>query len=239
MSRIDRMFELIQVLRSADRPLTGRELADRLEVSLRSIYRYCTALQSMGIPIEGEAGVGYILRRSYNLPPLSFTPDESEAILIGLRMIARLGDKGLVRLAEHAISKMMIAASVSEVSCDVRVFVSVAGTPSTPDHISQKIRSSIKDETILDIVYRDKAGSQSERRIWPLCQVFYPDATVVAAWCELRNDFRHFRLDWILEAQSVPEVFADQGSELRKQWQRREKWDQEYPGAVGVIKKKP
>lgn len=239
MSRIDRMFELIQLLRSADRPLPGRELADRLEVSLRSIYRYCTALQSMGIPIEGEAGIGYILRRSYNLPPLSFTPEESEAILIGLRMIARLGDMGLVRSAEHAISKMKIAASISEVSCDVRVFVSIAGTPSTPDHISQTIRSSIKDERILNIVYRDKTGNESKRRIWPLCQVFYPEATIIAAWCELRNDFRHFRLDWIFEASPVLDVFSDRWTELRNEWRKREKWDEQYPGAIGSIIMKP
>lgn len=232
------MFEIIQFLRSADRPLTGRELADRMEVSLRSVYRYCTALQSMGIPIEGEAGVGYILRRSYNLPPLTFTPDENEAIFIGLRMIARLGDKSLVRSSDSAISKMMIAASVSEIPWDVRIFVSIAGAPSTPDNVSQMIRAAIKNETILNIVYRDKAGCQSERRIWPLCLVFYPDATVIAAWCELRNDFRHFRLDWISEVTTAPEVFSEKGSELRKEWQRREQWDEKYPGAVGTIIRK-
>ncbi|MCP2137532.1 putative DNA-binding transcriptional regulator YafY [Rhizobium sp. SLBN-94] len=235
MSRINLMFEIIQELRLARRPLTGKELASRLEISLRSVYRYCASLQAMGVPIIGEAGVGYVLRRTYDLPPLAFTPDENDAILVGLRMIGRLGDPSLTRSAQQAMQKMMVAAALSERPHDVRAIVSQAGAPTISKELSELIRRAVHGDTILSIAYCDRSGETTRRRIWPLCLIYYPDATVIAAWCELRRDFRHFRADWIQHAASTDETFELHGAELRQTWKQRESWVAEYPGAVGLI----
>lgn len=233
MARIDRMFELVQELRRAQRPLTGRDLAERLEVSVRTVYRDCAALQAMGIPIEGEAGIGYVMRRGYDLPPLAFTEGEREAMLVALRMLGRIGDVALLKAADGAISKLVVAAQVSEAVHDVKIFVSQAGAPSASIQIVETVRAAIDAETKLNVVYEDRGGRSSERRIWPLCFVFYPDASVIAAWCELRADFRHFRIDWLQQVVPTQLPFERRGLDLRREWQEREGWEADHPGAIG------
>lgn len=232
MSRINRLFEVVQELRRADRPVRGQELAEKLEVSLRTIYRDCASLLAMGIPIEGEAGIGYVMRSGYDLPPLSFTKAEREAINVGLRMLGRTGDQALVNAADGVLSKLAVAEQISENISDVKRFVSQAGAPVASSDIVHTVRDAIDCEHKLVIEYRARDESVTLRKVWPLCLVYYPDATVVASWCELRDDFRHFRLDWLLAISPTIESFAGKGHELRKQWQEREDWSLSYPGAI-------
>lgn len=232
MSRIDRLFELVQELRRAQNPLTGRALAEKLEVSLRTIYRDCASLQAMGIPIDGEAGIGYLMRRGYDLPPLAFSPEEQEALVMGLRMLGRTGDTDLLGAADKAMSKLAVAASISESTHDPTRFVSQAGAPDIHPEISAIIRHAISKENKLKVIYEDRLGHNSDRIIWPLCLIYYPDATVVSAWCEMRKNFRHFRLDWLVSATISNGDFVGKGASLRQTWREKEDWPTTYPGAM-------
>ena len=232
MSKIDRLFELVQELRRARKPVTGRELSDKLGVSVRTVYRDCASLQAMGIPIEGEAGVGYVMRRGYDLPPLAFTEAEQEAMIVGLRMLGRTGDAALLDAADKVISKLAIAASISEVVTDVKRFVSQAGAPQVSLETMNTIRKAIDGEHKLSIVYRDRHERESCRVICPLCLIYYPDASVIAAWCELRSSFRHFRIDWLISVAVLDCRFEGLGRSLRDEWRNLENWPLSYLGAV-------
>ena len=233
MSRIDRLFELVQLLRRSRRALTAREIAETLEVSLRTIYRDCASLQAMGVPVEGEAGVGYVMRRGYDLPPLAFTREEAEAVLAGLRMLGRTGDGALISAAARAESKLVVARQVVGDVADPRLLVSQAGAPVARMEVLRTIRNAVDTETRIDVRYRDRKGQLTQRGLRPLCLIYYPDATVLAAWCELRQSFRHFRVDWFEEITPTGETFSEVGKKLRAQWRTLEGWSPDYPGAVG------
>lgn len=232
MSKIDRLFEVVQVLRRAKKPLTARELAEKVEVSLRTIYRDCAALQGMGIPIEGAPGIGYVMRRGYDLPPLAFTPIEQEAIVTGLSMLGRTGDPILLQAADEVVSKLSTAASIKERRNDATRFVSQAGAPQADMNTAVRIRDAIAAEQKLDIVYHDRNSDPSRRTVWPLCLIYYPDASVLTGWCELREDFRHFRMDRLRQVELLADHFRGRGGELRREWRLRENWPQDYRGAI-------
>jgi predicted DNA-binding transcriptional regulator YafY len=225
MSRPDRLFELIQLLRGARHPLTAARLAEQLEISPRTVYRDVATLQAMRVPIAGEAGIGYVMRPGYDLPPLMFTAEETEAITVGLALLARTGDPGLQRAARGVAGK--IAAVLPEPERPARhgrtSFVSTFGAP-LPDELDfPQLRQAIREERKLRIAYVDKNERLTERTIWPLAVVYYIEAATIAAWCELRQDLRHFRADRIRSCAPLDERFAGHGDRLRAAWQ--EAWD--------------
>jgi predicted DNA-binding transcriptional regulator YafY len=213
MRRTDRLFEIIQILRSENRVITANEIAARLEVSTRTIYRDIQTLQSMRTPIEGEAGVGYLMRQGYDLPALNFSVDEIEAIVVGLSLVAQTGDKGLQRAAQqvsHKIDTIRDRLESLQVS-DRGALVPVAVDP-------DMIRRAIREEQKLDIRYRDESERDSSRQVRPLAIIYYVHAMLMVAWCELRNDFRHFRIDRMLSCAETGEFFRGEGDELRAKW---------------------
>ena len=213
MRRTDRLFEIIQILRSESRVITANEIAARLEVSTRTIYRDIQTLQSMRTPIEGEAGVGYLMRQGYDLPALNFSADEIEAIVVGLSLVAQTGDKGLQRAAQqvsHKIDSIRDRLESLQVS-DRGALVPVAVDPDI-------IRRAIREEQKLDIRYRDESERDSSRQVRPLAIIYYVHAMLMVAWCELRNDFRHFRIDRMLSCAESGEFFRGEGDELRAKW---------------------
>ena len=214
MSRTDRLFEIIQILRSETKSITADEIATRLEVSVRTIYRDIQTLQSMRTPIEGEAGVGYLMRQGYDLPPLNFTVDEIEAIIVGLSLISRTGDAGLKKAAQRVSNKIdNLRHSVNSLQvCDWGI-----PAPTTVD--PEMLRLSIRSEQKLFIHYSDESANTSNRVILPIAIVYYVEAMVLVAWCELRSDFRHFRVDRIAVCEPRDEYFVRQGDKLRLQWQ--------------------
>lgn len=213
MGRSVRMFEIIQLLRSANTPRTAQFIADALEVTKRTVYRDIAALQSLRVPIEGEAGVGYVMRRGFDLPPINFDVEEAEAITVGLALINRTGDKGLKRAAWRAAQKLADATPLS-----TTLFASSWGTeePTTVD--LSVVRAAIRDEQKLKIGYATPDGATSDRVILPIAIAYHSEVIVLAAWCELRADFRHFRPDRISRYTLLEDTFAGKGDALRQDW---------------------
>lgn len=220
MRRSDRLFDIIQRLRTARAPVTAAAIAAELEVAPRTIYRDIADLQASRVPIEGAAGLGYVLRRGYDLPPLMFTADEVEAVLVGMRLLRRTRDPGLQQAAESVLSKL--AAVLPEPlrgSLDAAPFHVSEGDAREPGAISlAELRVAIREANKLRITYRDGNGSASERVIRPVALEYYVEVTLVCGWCELRNDYRHFRADRIEAAAVLPESFAADRERLKSGW---------------------
>ena len=214
MRRADRLFELIQLLRGASRPITAEALAERLEVSVRTVYRDIAALQARRTPIDGEAGIGYVMRAGYDLPPLNFDADEAEAIVVGLSLLARTGDVGLQRAASRVFEKIDSARARR---ADFRV--SDWGVSEERAADLSVLRAAIRDEHKLRLAYVNAEGDESERTVRPIAVIYYVSASVLVAWCELREGFRHFRPDRMRECEVLDARFAGEGAALRRQWE--------------------
>jgi predicted DNA-binding transcriptional regulator YafY len=207
------MFEIIQLLRVATQPLRAMDIARTLEVTKRTIYRDIASLQAMRVPIEGAAGIGYIMRPGFDLPPINFDIEEAEAITVGLSMIARTGDRGLQKAALRAASKISDATPLSET-----LYTSTWG-PDAPQRVNlSEIREAIRHEVRIRIKYQDGENRVSERTIKPVAVIYHAEAIVLAAMCELRNDFRHFRPDRILSYTVLEDTFLGEGRTLRQAW---------------------
>ena len=214
MSKSDRYFELIQILRAAAAPVIARDIASKLEVSIRTVYRDIATLQSMQVPILGEAGVGYVLRDGYDLPPLNLDTHEAEAVSLGLSMVARTGDSALWKSAKSAARKLQAVAP------GVRhLVVSSWGVDAATVPIVGPIRAAIAAEQKLLLEYADQHGVASTRTIWPLALIYYADNIVAVAWCELRQDFRHFRLDRIHSCRTAEAWFKGEAQQLLTRWE--------------------
>jgi len=220
MRRADRLFEIIQLLRSARGPLTAQDLAVTLEVTPRTIYRDMAALQAMRVPIDGEAGVGYIMREGYDLPPLMFTVEEMEAVCIGLSLLSRTGDIALQKAGMRVANKMaeVLPPDRRARMNDGKLHVSRWGAEAPTYADLGVIRSAVRDERKLRISYRDEHGRDSERTIRPIAVFYHAQVVVIVSWCELRQDFRHFRADRIMSLVELDEDFLHQGEALRSTW---------------------
>ena len=200
MSRSARLLRLLQAMRGRQRPVTAARLAEALEVSERTIYRDVADLIAHGAPIEGEAGVGYILRPGLFLPPLMLSEDEVEAVMLGLRYVDQRGDAVLRAAASVALAKIGAVLS-PQVQAQLTSPLSVPGPPPAfPENGAplDDLRAAIRGQVRLDISYSDEHGRRTERIVWPIQLGFMDRARVVSAWCELRRDFRTFRTDRIV-----------------------------------------
>ena len=220
MRRTTRLFELIQLLRRADRPLTAGAIAERLEVSARTVYRDVVSLQGAGVPVHGEAGIGYVMRTGYDLPPLMLSVDEVEALVVALGLVERTGDRGLKQAAASIRDKVatILPGPARRPLEDHSLRTSAWGT-AEPDQVDMgMLRQAIRQERKLALTYRDEHGQASERTVWPIAVVYYVEVIVLVAWCELRRAVRHFRADRILACSLGPDDFAGQGDRLRRAW---------------------
>ena len=220
MNRSTRLFEIIQLLRSSRRSLTAQEIADTLEVTKRTVYRDIVTLQSMRVPIDGEAGVGYIMRPGFDLPPLMFTAEEVEAIAVGLSLLGRTGDPGLESAARSVVRKIsdVLPEENPYGLLSQSVFTSSWHDIPVSDIDPALLRQAIRDERKLEIQYADQNGVVSARTILPLAMVYYVDALVLAAWCELRTAYRHFRVDRMKQCDMTEQCFKESGAMLRESW---------------------
>src|SRR5690242_6757770 len=209
LRRADRLFDIIRILRAAaERPVTAAAIAGELEVTVRTVYRDVATLQARRIPLEGAAGVGYVLRRGFELPPLMFTEDEAEAIAVAVRLLARTGDPGLQKAAESVLSKvtLVVPDPLRDYLNAAPVYVSKSGAPVPARRdLPETIRHAIRDTRKMRIAYEDGDGKRSSRVIQPFAVAYYTEATLICAWCELRNDVRHFRTDRVVAAEVLDE----------------------------------
>jgi predicted DNA-binding transcriptional regulator YafY len=220
MRRADRLFDIIQLLRTARAPMTAAALAGELEVTPRTVYRDVATLQARRVPIEGAAGIGYVLRRGFDLPPLMFTPDEIEAIAVGARLVSRTGDPGLQEAAERVLSKVItvLPETLRGHLADAPFYVSSSGAPASGTIDLSAVRQAIRDERKLRILYVDEKGARTERTIWPIAVAYYVQATLVGAWCELRRDYRHFRADRITTLSVLDQTYPSDNGRLMAEW---------------------
>jgi predicted DNA-binding transcriptional regulator YafY len=221
MRRADRLFQIIQILRRSTRPVTAAALAEELEVSKRTVYRDIADLMGQRVPIEGEAGLGYLLASGYDMPPLMLTPDEIEAVVLGAQWAAGRSDKVLSRAARDVIAK--IAAVVPE---RLRPLILEPGVgtrsaiPEREDAVDTAIlRAAIRNGVKLRLRYRSEAGEETDRTVWPVILGYAETSRLLIAWCELRHDFRHFRADRIIHTEVLPESNGLRQGELRRRWQ--------------------
>ena len=196
MRRADRLFEIIQQMRG-DRLVTAKALAGRLEVSIRTVYRDIRDLQSSGVPIDGAAGVGYLLRPGYHLPPLMFLPAEIEALVVGARMVKAWAGRDLAASAAEALVKIGAVVPPDRMRTAERVPIFAIGRRIGDDERRNLdvFAKAIDERRRTRFAYRDVDGGQSDRTVWPLALHFWGQVWTLAAWCELRQDFRTFRID--------------------------------------------
>lgn len=197
MSRTHRLFQLMQALRLAEPPATASKLADALEVSPRTVYRDIDTLRSLGAVIDGEAGFGYTLIEDATLPPLSFTSDELEALVLGLREVGQVGDPALAEAAEAALAKLrgrLPAAQAHRLEHAVLTARRFSSMPEPGIDVGV-LRQATWDERTIRFDYADVEGRKTQRDVDPLSIVFMQASHCLLAWCHLRKDFRAFRLD--------------------------------------------
>lgn len=219
MTKPDRLFELIQLLRRAKKPVTAEHLSAVLEMNIRTIYRDIATLQSMRVPIEGEAGVGYIMRKGYDLPPLMFTVEEIEAVTVGLALLRRTGDRGLIAAAQSVMQKISdVLPDDADEPDELSLLVSDFGVQDILNVDVDALRAAIRGEQKIWIAYFDAKNKSSKRKLLPIGLFYYVEVVTLVAWCELRNDFRTFRLDRIAELKLMDESFKPNGAKLRREW---------------------
>jgi predicted DNA-binding transcriptional regulator YafY len=221
MSRTHRLFDLLQILRRHRHPVTGTVLAGEAGISLRTLYRDIAALQALGAEIDGEAGVGYVLKPGFLLPPLMFSAHEIEAMALGLQWVRRRTDAGMAEAAHNAMAKVS-AVLPSELRQHFEDDALVIGPgwerPQTVD--LALLRRALHEEKKLAMTYTDEKGAKTQRTVWPVTLGFFETTRVLVAWCELRQDFRHFRADRILAAEMQAERPPRPRRILTQEWRK-------------------
>jgi predicted DNA-binding transcriptional regulator YafY len=219
--RADRLLQIIQLLRRRRKPTTAEWLATELEISVRTVYRDMAALLTSGVPVAGEAGIGYVLRAGYDLPPLMFTVEEIEAIVLGAQMVAKSGDAALARAAEDAVAKVahVLPGDLRAALDRTALFAWSFRQPQVTIDLAV-VRTAIRRERKVLIRYTDEKSIATQRCIWPLAIGYFSDTAVVGAWCELRGDFRHFRTDRIRTLEPLEERFDGRNGGLIKDYLR-------------------
>lgn len=210
MRKAERLFYILNQLRHRRMAITARQLASALNVSERTIYRDVQSLILSGVPIEGEAGVGYCLRRQYDLPPLMFSASEVEALLLGARMVKSWSDRQLASSASQAMQKILavLPAHLRELEDQLPIKVPQFQDQLTASSYSEVIRKAIKQKRALAMGYSDVDDRRTQRTVYPLGLFFWGNSWTLVAWCLLRKDYRVFRLDRILECEELDIFFV-------------------------------
>jgi predicted DNA-binding transcriptional regulator YafY len=221
MRRTERLFQIIQILRSTQSPITGRKLADELEISLSTLYRDMAELHAQRIPITGEAGVGYVLDDGYDMPPLMLTADELEAAALGAAWVVSEADPSLARAARDLVAKLSTA-----IPKELRpVVLDASSKPiQTRVRVSERfdsalLRHAIRERYRLQLIYKDRDGSTTERIVWPLLIAYLDRTRYLVGWCETKEDYRHFKTERIQELKVLGEKYSGRRVALLKGWE--------------------
>jgi predicted DNA-binding transcriptional regulator YafY len=224
MSRAERLLALIQVLHRHRYPVSGAALAAELQISLRTLYRDIASLQAQGAHIDGEPGVGYVLRPGFMLPPLMFSQEELEALVLGSRWVAERTDSALKHAANNAVAKIaaVLPPDLRHAVEAPSLLIGSVDAIAAGDAELAAIRKAIRSERKVAITYLDLKSQKTERTIWPFALGFFERVRVVAAWCELREGFRNFRTDRITALSVEEERYPRRRHALLKEWRERE-----------------
>ena len=227
MSRAKRLLDLIQILRGHKFPVTGALLAEQLGISLRTLYRDIATLQEQGVPIEGEAGLGYVLRSGFMLPPLMFLTEEIESLVLGLSWVAVRGDAQLSGASRKALTKIeaVLPADLRHILDESTLMIApqcanspVVSIEAAEHNVLPDIRQAIRRERRARVTYCDLKDKITHRIIWPVALGYFEHVRVLVAWCEARQDFRHFRADRIVAFQVLDECYPRRRQTLLKEW---------------------
>lgn len=223
MSRAERLLLLLQVLRRYRRPVSGQVLADQIGVSIRTLYRDIASLQAQGATIEGEPGIGYVMKPGFMLPPIMFRSEELDALVLGMRWVADRCDETLSAGALSTLAKIA-AVLPAELRRELNESSLLVGAPLkrhaqtiSPD----LLRAAVRAEQKLVVTYVDGDGKRSRRVVWPFALVYFDQARVLMCWCELRDDFRNFRSDRILDVEQLEQRYPKRRSALLREWRKR------------------
>lgn len=220
MSRTERLFDLMQILRRHRYPAAGHALAQEMNISMRTLYRDIATLQQQGAEIVGEAGVGYVLRPGFMLPPLMFSQQEIEALVLGMRWVGRRGDSQLAGAANNALAKIadVLPSALRDELEASTLLIGPVDLVKVADETIVLVREVIRQERKLAVDYCDRDGNTSERILWPFAMGYFEQARMLVAWCELRQSFRHFRLDRIRLATPLVQRYPRGRRSLMKEW---------------------
>lgn len=220
MRRTERLFQIIQILRRKRHAVTGSELAEELEVSLRTLYRDMAELIAQRVPIRGEAGTGYVLEEGFDMPPLMLTADEIEAAMLGAKWVSVHGDAALARGAEDLITKLSVALprDLQPLIVDPSLLPLNFAARETDSFDVSQVRIAIRQRLKVDVSYGDAEGAQTVRTIWPFALAYTESVRMICAWCELREGFRHFRTDRVQSFTLRDKHYPERTEILRKRW---------------------
>ncbi|WLR95993.1 helix-turn-helix transcriptional regulator [Shinella sumterensis] len=224
MARSERLLALLQLLRRHRHPVSGATLADELGVSIRTLYRDIATLQAQGADIEGEPGVGYVLRPGFMLPPLMFSQSELEALMLGFRWVQKFADMPMTKAASDALAKIS-AVLPAELRDELENTALLVGPRRVVDAEVVDLvllRSAIRRERKLRLAYADAAATFTDRVVWPVALGYFEETRMLVAWCEARNDFRHFRTDRMREITLLESRYPRRRAQLLKDWRTQD-----------------
>ncbi len=223
MRKADRLFQIVQILRRGSRPVTADAIAAELETSKRSVYRDIAALIGQRVPIRGEAGIGYVLEQGFDLPPLMLTTDEVEAVALGAQWVVGHADPALARAARDVLAKV---STVLPPHMRAILEDPAARTPPAWDMPADRVdaaelRAATRASRKIALRYADESGRVTDRTVWPLIIGYLELRRALIGWCELRQDFRTFRLDRIEAATILEDRIPKDPAALRRAWRAR------------------
>lgn len=224
MSRTNRLFELINVLRARRTPVTALHLAGELGISKRSVYRDIETLRSLGAPLDGQAGIGYCLGEGFFLPEFAFSTDELDALILGLGWVRQRADPALAQGSDSALAKIIGARRSDQVPGGEPPALAAAAVSQLTDlPQAAQLRDAIHRQRKAAISYEDAQGSRSDRIVWPIAIVYFDDVRVLAAWCEQKSAFRHFRVDRLRIREILEERYPGRRQAIVKRWRQQDR----------------
>jgi predicted DNA-binding transcriptional regulator YafY len=223
-AKAERLLRLLQTLRRHRYPVTGKTLSEELGVSLRTLYRDIAALAAQGAHVEGSPGVGYLLRPGFLLPPLMLTQEEIEALVLGSRWVSRNGDRDLQEAAVDLLAKVeaVLPANLREEMISSGLMVGPPRETPIGDRELAAIRKAIRAQSKLKMGYLDADDEETQRTVWPFALGYFNSSLILAAWCELRQDYRHFRIDRIQRFTALSEQYPRNRRSLLQEWQTKQ-----------------
>ncbi|MDE4739005.1 helix-turn-helix transcriptional regulator [Klebsiella pneumoniae] len=221
MTRTERLLELLQILRAQRYPITASTLSERLGISVRSLYRDIKTLQYQGVSIEGGAGIGYIVKSDFHLPPLNLSHEEINAITLGLNWVSHNTDRDFKITAKSALAKIH-AVIPDELKNLIESQSYLIGPSENNEIYFEGVRNAIKKRMRIKLKYCDKKDCYSSRIIWPIGLVYMESCWLLVAWCEMKNDFRHFRTDRIQDIVQLDSTYSESREVSLKKWRLKE-----------------